>query len=269
MIRACKTYLPLALAGAFLASAVPASAQTAANAAVWDPLEQVNRATYAFNTAFVAVVADPVISAYRASVPTSVQTGIDNVFTNLREPLTAISSGVQGDFNNMGVSVGRFAINSVAGIGGVFDVATRMGWVSRPEDIGGAMCSYGVPSGPFLMLPFVGPTNAREAAGTVVTYGITYSVAHDFTLGYVVADRVVAAASDMPLPAAEAVVVVTPSPDSVTAATPETPSVTTVGAPSYEDVRAQYASFRQQLCTDSIPAAELKPSPLGGVIRIN
>lgn len=263
MIRACKTYLPLAFAGAVLLAAAPVSAQTAATSAAWDPLEPLNRATYAFNVAFVAVVAEPVISAYRSGVPTAVQTGIDNVFTNLREPLTAISSGVQGDLNNLGLSVGRFAINTTAGIGGIFDVASRIGWVSRPEDLGAAFCSYGVPTGPYLVLPFVGPTTAREAAGTVATYGITYGVAHDYTLGYVVADRAVAAASDLPLTE----VTITPS-EAPAAPGTDAPAATIV-APSYEDSRAGYLSFRQQLCTDAIPAAELKPSPLGGVIRVN
>lgn len=275
MMRASRTYLPVALAGAILASvAVPASAQVT-TPSVWDPLEQLNRATYAFNTAFVAVVAAPVIGAYRATVPESVQTGVDNVFTNLREPLTALSSGLQGDFSNLGVSIGRFAINSTAGIGGVFDVATRMGWVSRPEDLGTTMCSYGVPPGPFVVLPFVGPSTTREAVGTLAVYGMTYGIADDYGLGYVVADRAVAAANDLPLPAAETTIVVTPAPKPATPpaagapATPNLPTVTTTGVPSYEDVRAQYLSFRQQLCTDSIPAAELKPSPLGGIVRLN
>jgi len=273
MMRASRTCLPLALAGAILASmAVPASAQVT-TPSVWDPLEQLNRATYAFNTAFVAVVAAPVISAYRSTVPETVQTGVDNIFTNLREPLTALSSGMQGDFGNFGVSLGRFAINTTAGIGGVFDVATRMGWTSRPEDFGTAMCSYGVPPGPFVVLPFVGPSNTREAVGTLATYGLTYGIADDYGLGYVVADRAAAAANDMPLPAAETSIVVTPAPTTPPAAdapaTPNLPTVTTTGVPSYEEVRAQYAAFREQLCTDAIPAAELKASPLGGVIRLN
>ncbi|PZQ83713.1 MAG: hypothetical protein DI549_07605 [Ancylobacter novellus] len=273
MMRASRTCVPLALAGALLASmAAPASAQVTAPS-VWDPLEQLNRATYAFNTAFVAVVAAPVIGAYRATVPESVQTGVDNVFTNLREPLTALSSGLQGDFSNLGVSIGRFAINSTAGIGGVFDVATRMGWVSRPEDLGTTMCSYGVPPGPFVVLPFVGPSTTREAVGTLAVYGLTYGIADDYGLGYVVADRAVAAASDLPLPAAQTTIVVTPAPTTPPAAaapeTPTLPTVTTTGVPSYEDVRTQYLAFRQQLCTDSVPAAELKPSPLGGIVRLN
>lgn len=265
MTRVSKTSLPLALAGAILmAAAVPASAQVATTA-VWDPLEQLNRGIYTFNTAFVGVVAAPIINAYRNNVPASVQTGVDNVFTNLREPLTAISSAVQGDLNNTGTSVGRFAINSVAGIGGIFDVATRMGWVSRADDLGNAMCSYGVPAGPYLVLPFVGPSNTREIAGTLVTYGLTYSVWDDGTVAYVVADRVAAAAADMPLPPAETSVVVTPPAGGAKPA----PAAPAAAAPSYEEVRANYMGFREQLCADTIPAANLKPSPLGSVIRVN
>jgi len=282
MIQGHKQYLPLVLAAALVAGApVAASAQAAAtSASVWDPFETINRATYAFNTAFVAVVATPVISAYRETVPASVQLGIDNVFTNLREPLTAISSAAQGDFNNMGVSVGRFAINSVAGIGGVFDVATRMGYVSKADDLGNAMCSYGVPAGPYLMVPFVGPSNTREAVGTVATYGLTYAVTHDYAFAYVVADRVEAAAADMKLaPVGTEVTVNAPPAPSVTTTpggtttlavpTNPLPTVETTNAPSYEDVRASYMTWRADLCTDSVPAANLKPSPLGGVIRVN
>lgn len=271
MIRGHKQYLPLVLAAALVAGApVAASAQPATtSASIWDPFETINRATYAFNTAFVAVVATPVISAYRDNVPASVQLGIDNVFTNLREPLTAISSAAQGDFNNMGVSVGRFAINSVAGIGGVFDVATRMGYVSKADDLGNALCSYGVPAGPFLMVPFFGPTNTREAAGTVATYGLTYAVTHDYVIPYVVADRVASAAYDMKLaPAGTEVTVNVPAAPG-TIANPALPTVETTNAPSYEDARASYMTWRHSLCTDSVPAANRKPSPLGSVIRIN
>jgi phospholipid-binding lipoprotein MlaA len=280
MIGTSKMCRPLVLAGLLMASTVaPLSAQVAAPAggqvaapagtpvttsSVWDPLEQLNRGTYAFNAAFVAAVAAPVISAYRENVPTAVQTGLDNVFTNLREPLTVISSAVQGDFNNMGVSLGRFAINTTAGIGGVFDVATRMDWVSRPSDFGTAMCHYGVPQGPYIVLPFVGATSAREAAGTLAAYWLVYSATEDDILwSYIVADRVVAAASDLPLPPADAKVTVTPP------ATNATPSVTTTGMPSYEESRAHFATFREQLCTNALPATQLKASPLGGVIRIN
>lgn len=258
MVRKQTYFLSLAVVGAMLAGA-PAFAQTAApRSEVWDPFERVNRATYSLNSAFMSVVAGPVVAAYRSNVPTSVQTGINNVFTNLREPLTVISSGVQGDLANMRVSAGRFAINTVAGIGGVFDVASRMGWVSRPEDLGTAMCSYGVPSGPYLMVPFFGPTNAREAAGTIAAYGLAYATGDDLVYSYVVADRTVAAASDLPMSMFEQV------PEAGLNAPSPAPVVT---LDAYASTRDRYMTLRADLCADSIPAADLKASPLGGVIK--
>src|SRR3954452_11260889 len=123
--------------------ALGAMAPALADDAIWDPWEALNRASFSFNAALAKIIAEPVTAAYQRAVPQPVQTGIGDFFTNLREPVTAVSSGLQGDFQNAGVSVGRFAINSTVGIVGLFDVATEMGWVSRPEDIGATLCSYG------------------------------------------------------------------------------------------------------------------------------
>ena len=144
-----------------LATALPGMAW-AADGTAWDPLESLNRASFDLNAALAKTIAEPVAAAYQSAVPAPIQSGIDDFFTNLREPVTAVSSGLQGDFQNAGVSVGRFAIHSTVGIVGLFDVATQMGWVSRPEDIGATLCSYGVHSGPYIVVPILGPTTVRE-----------------------------------------------------------------------------------------------------------
>lgn len=238
-----RRYLPIAgtALAAALVAAPPAFAQSAETAA-WDPLEELNRATFAFNGA-VATALAPVVVAYRETVPDTVQVGLDNFFTNLREPLTAVSSGLQGDFDNAGVSASRFAVNLVAGIGGVLDVATGMGLVSRPEDLGSALCSYGIEPGPYVVLPLLGPSTGREAAGLIAMYSVGYEFGGEEIVTYYVADGAAARLSDMSLP-------------------PETPP-----ADPYVAQRDDYLALREQICEDGLPGAELKASPLGAIIR--
>jgi phospholipid-binding lipoprotein MlaA len=228
-----------------LATAAPAMAED-----VWDPWESLNRATFSFNAALAKDIAAPVVAAYQSAVPQPVQTGLDDFFTNLREPVTAVSSGLQGDFQNAGVSVGRFAINSTVGIVGLFDVATDMGWVSRPEDLGATLCTYRLPPGPYFVVPILGPTTAREAVGSLATfYILAGTVTGDATVNYLVTDRVVSTLATKPAtaPAAGA----TPAPAEA--------------GDAYVAQRDAYAAFRDQVCNDAIPAKELKPNPFGSV----
>jgi phospholipid-binding lipoprotein MlaA len=235
----------IALAAAF-AAAPPAAAQLAetpsTEAGAWDPLEELNRVTFVFNGA-VAMTLSPVIGVYRETVPEAVQAGVDNVFTNLREPVTAISSGLQGDFDNAAVSAQRFAVNLVAGVGGVLDVATEMGLVSRPEDFGTALCSYGIEPGPYIVLPLVGPSTGRDALGLIAMYSVGYDLSDDLAVGYFVADGVAARLADS---------------TRRTAPPPADP---------YIEQRDTYLALREQICADAIPAEQLKASPAGRIIR--
>jgi phospholipid-binding lipoprotein MlaA len=211
----------------------------------WDPLESLNRASFDLNAALSKVIAEPVASAYHSTIPAPIQTGVDDFFTNLREPVTAVSSGIEGDFQNAGVSVGRFAINSTVGIAGLFDVATEMGWVSRPEDIGAALCSYGVHPGPYFVVPVLGPTTAREAVGSLATYIVLgNSVTGDSTFNYLVTDRVAARISE-----------------GRTGASGAAPAA----GDAYVAQRDAYLAFREQVCKNGIPADQLKASPFGSV----
>jgi len=225
------------------ASAVPATAWAAD--AVWDPFESLNRASFDLNAALAKVIADPVAAAYHNTVPDSVQTGLDDFFTNLREPVTAVSSGLQGDFQNAGTSVGRFAINSTVGIVGLFDVATDMGWVSRPEDIGATLCTYGIHAGPYIVVPILGPTNLRDAVGSLSTYVVLgNTVTGESTFNYLATDRVVARLSE---------------------GRGSQPAAAGAAGDAYTQQRDAYAAFRDEVCKDAIPADQLKPSPLGSV----
>ncbi len=235
-------FATIGLAVAVCAStALPAIAQETVVTA-WDPLEDLNRATFAFNSAVATVIA-PVIGAYREMVPEAVQTGVDNVFTNLREPLTTVSSALQGDLDNAGISARRFAVNLVAGIGGIHDAATPMGLVSRPEDVGSALCSYGVSAGPYLVLPLLGSSTSREALGLAVAYSVGYELSDDFAARYYLADGIVAKLSDA--------------------------RTRSAAGPTdfYAEQRDAYVALREEICQDALPPADLKASPFGTIIR--
>ena len=231
--------------GAML-SAHSAVAQTEV-APVWDPFESFNKAVYSFNEAFSSAASGPLVEAYRYTVPAGVRTSVDNFFTNLREPLTALSSALQGDMSNAGVSLGRFAINSTAGIGGLFEVATDLDWRSRPQDLGVTMCSYGIPAGPYVVLPFIGAATIRETAGILATYSLVYNMSHDWGSGAIVLDRAASIANDRPLP------------DAVAPLAPRT----------YEEQRDAYVAFRTQLCNGSVAKQDLKASPLGSIMPVS
>jgi len=232
--------------GATLAFAPNAAAQTPGTA-VWDPFESFNKAVYSFNEAFSSAASTPLAQAYRDNVPVGVRTSVDNFFTNLREPLTALSSALQGDMSNAGLSLGRFAINSTAGIGGLFEVATALDWRSKPQDLGVTMCSYGVPAGPYIVLPFIGATTARESAGILATYSLVYNVSHDWAPGAIVLDRSASIANDRPLG------------DAVGLSAPKT----------YEEERDAYLAFRTKLCDGTVAQQDLKASPLGSLMRVS
>lgn len=233
----------ISLAAAVLLSggllAAPARAQESTPS---DPLETWNRAVHSFNEAVGASALGHITDAYRTSVPSAVRTGIDNVFVNLREPLTAVSSGLKGDFGNAGISAGRFAVNTTIGLGGVFDVATELDLVARPEDLGTAMCGYDIPPGPYLVLPFIGPTTTRHAVGRVAAYVATFGVLEELALPYLFADRWVSLGDEGAADEA-------------------------AGGDSYAADKARYLELRRRLCAEELPAEKLKASPFGSVIE--
>lgn len=134
-----------------------------------DPLEDVNRVTSDVNRSLREAVIDPVVDGYQAVTPDPIQQSISNIFSNLSEPVTAISSLLQGDTENAGAATNRFIINTTVGLGGVNDEATGMGYEQRREDLGQVMGTYGIGSGPHFVLPILGPTNLRDVTGDILT----------------------------------------------------------------------------------------------------
>lgn len=133
-----------------------------------DPLEDVNRFTSGFNRIFRDILIDPVVDGYQYITPPDFQQGISNIFSNLSEPVTAVSSLLQGDTENAGNATKRFLMNSTVGIGGIGDAAKDIGIEQRKEDLGQAMAVNGVEPGPHIVLPILGPSNLRDATGDLL-----------------------------------------------------------------------------------------------------
>lgn len=132
-----------------------------------DPLEPLNRTMSSFNRVVRGLLLDPMVEAYKGLTPPPVQEVVSNITSNLSEPVTAISSALQGDNENAGDAMERFVINTTVGLAGTRDVATDMGVTSRKEDLGQAMGANGVAPGPHIVLPILGPSNMRDVLGDV------------------------------------------------------------------------------------------------------
>lgn len=135
---------------------------------IWDPIEPVNRGIFWFNDRADRYAIDPLARGYEKAIPGRVRTGIGNFFDNLRFPAIFLSDIVQGEFTNALEATGRFLINSTVGIAGVMDVAVDVGLEEQDQDFGLALASHDVPPGPYLVLPFLGASNVRDAFGRVV-----------------------------------------------------------------------------------------------------
>lgn len=148
------------------ATAAPtASARPAKNG---DPLEKFNRATYAFNDALDRMLARPVAKAYRRVVPEPGRVAVSNVLSNFEYPETLVNSALQGKFKDASQDLARFVVNSTLGIGGLWDPATKFGLPRHDEDFGQTLGKWGVPTGPYIVLPLLGPSNFRDAPSKFV-----------------------------------------------------------------------------------------------------
>ena len=132
-----------------------------------DPWQRVNRGVYKFNDALDTAVVAPVARTYVRVVPQLVRTGVTNFFNNLTSPDTIVNGLLQGQLQPFARDTGRFVVNSTIGIGGLFDPATRMGLTLDARDFGQTFGKWGIPSGPYVVLPLLGPADVRDAIGRV------------------------------------------------------------------------------------------------------
>jgi len=144
-----------------------------------DPLERYNRAVFTFNDGLDRAILKPTAEVY-AEFPQPVRTGVGNFFSNLDDFRVAFNNVLQGKFHNAASDTARVMFNSTFGILGLIDVASPMGLPKHNEDFGQTLGVWGVPAGPYLQLPFLGPSSARDAPAMVVDF---YTNPRNYTLG--------------------------------------------------------------------------------------
>lgn len=133
-----------------------------------DPWQKPNRAIFAFDTFFERKLLAPVAHGYRTVTPRALRDGINNAILNMDEPSNALNQVVQLKIGRALKTSVRFVINTTLGIGGLFDVASAGGLRRRPADFGQTLGRYGARPGPYVMLPFLGPSNVRDGFGRLV-----------------------------------------------------------------------------------------------------
>lgn len=135
-----------------------------------DPLEPLNRGTYAFNDAVDRVVLKPVATAYQQITPRPVRTGVRNFFSNLDDVWSAANNLLQFKGADAGDSLARFGVNTFLGLGGILDIASDLGIERHPEDFGQTLGYWGVGPGPYVVLPLLGSSTLRDTAALPVDY---------------------------------------------------------------------------------------------------
>ena len=172
MIRSC-------LAGILTLMVVaPVAAQEEDYDQQWhnpDPWEPVNRAVFRFNDTLDTYALKPVAKGYDRVMPQFLNDGISNVFNNLGEPKNLVNNVLQGKIDDAGVDLARFLMNTTVGVVGIFDVATRMGLQRNDDDFGQTLGAWGVKSGPYVMLPLLGPSTVRDTGGFAIEGLADYS----------------------------------------------------------------------------------------------
>lgn len=156
------------LGTALLILSLAGCATTGGSAAPGDPLERWNRGVHKFNDAIDRGLLKPVATRYRKHVPQVVRTGVSNVLTNLAYPTTIVNDLLQLKLKDTMLDVCRFALNTTLGLGGLLDPASRVGLARNDEDFGQTLGRWGVPPGPYIVLPLLGPSTLRDAPAFAV-----------------------------------------------------------------------------------------------------
>ncbi|MEH6443335.1 MAG: VacJ family lipoprotein [Oceanospirillaceae bacterium] len=133
-----------------------------------DPLEKVNRKVHGFNDVLDTVALKPLAKGYKAVTPDIVEAGVGNFFANIRDVGTMVNNVLQFKFEDAGVDLARVAFNTTIGLGGIIDVSSAMGLEKHAEDFGQTLGAWGVPAGPYLVMPFFGPSSLRDAPASFV-----------------------------------------------------------------------------------------------------
>lgn len=127
-----------------------------------DRFEHFNRGVYRFNRGVDRRVVRPIARAYDRVMPAPVERHVRHFFSNLRAPTDILNNWLQGKFRSGFAGLGRFLVNSTAGLGGFFDPAAKLGLERHAEDFGQTLATWGVPSGGYVVVPFLGPGSVRD-----------------------------------------------------------------------------------------------------------
>ena len=138
-----------------------------------DPWEPMNRSVASFNDKVDDNVLKPLATGYRNVVPDLIQTGVRNVFNNFADMWSTVNNLLQLKPINTAESLGRVIVNTVFGIYGIFDVATYIKLERHPEDFGQTLGYWGMPNGPYLVLPLFGPSTLRDGASLPVDFAVS------------------------------------------------------------------------------------------------
>ncbi len=157
------------------------------NAPSRDPFESFNRRMMTFNDGVDSLALKPAATAYKAVLPPIVRTGVSNFFANLGDGWSAVNSALQFKFGDAAENFMRLNVNTFFGLGGILDIASELNIERHKEDLGQTLGRWGVPTGPYLVLPLVGPSTLRDAialpfdrkadpVGLVDPWGTRYSL---------------------------------------------------------------------------------------------
>lgn len=173
-----KQLLNLSMACFFVLALVGCASQ-----ANRDPLEGVNRGVYKFNDVTDKAVFKPIAMVYKTVAPVPVRTGFNNFFNNLRSITSVLNNLLQFKFANAFSETGRFVINSTVGLAGFIDVAGKDNVPVYKEDFGQTLGYWGLDSGAYLVLPFLGPSSVRDTAGLIFDTATTDPIAYTHNIG--------------------------------------------------------------------------------------
>lgn len=166
--------LALALAPAVAAAGIAAAP---ARAQETDPFEPANRGVFWVNDRLDDLALEPAARGWDRITPGPVRRSIRNFFVNLRFPVRLVGNLFQGELSGTGHEVARFTVNTTVGIAGLFDPASELGLELHDEDFGQVLGRWGVPPGPYLVLPLLGPSNPRDTVGLVVDAALSSGLA--------------------------------------------------------------------------------------------
>lgn len=173
LARSISRWFAAALAAlALLGATGCASLSGNPNAVAYDPFEPVNRAVFAVNDVVDAAVLRPVARVYADYVPEGLRAVVGNIFGNVADVWTAFNQLLQGKPVEALGDISRFVINTTFGFFGVADIASEMGLEKHREDLGQTLGRWGVPAGPYIVLPFFGPSSVRDSAGFAVDLSV-------------------------------------------------------------------------------------------------